>query len=121
MAAPRPPGWPSVLPRIVTHDVAGLVAFLKHTFAASGEVHSGRPCELAIGDSIVLISGGAQRELMSAFLYVYVDDVDATHARATAAGAITLEAPLDTPYGDRRAMLRDAWGNLWQIAAYRPR
>ena len=47
---------------------------------------------------------------------MYVDDADATYDRAVDAGAITLEAPLDTPYGDRRAMVRDPFGNVFQIA-----
>ncbi|MCA3871704.1 MAG: VOC family protein, partial [Burkholderia sp.] len=28
------------------------------------------------------------------------------------------EAPADMPYGDRRAMVKDAWGNVWQIATH---
>jgi len=32
------------------------------------------------------------------------------------AGAVSVEAPFDTPYGDRRAMVRDPFGNLFQIA-----
>ena len=36
--------------------------------------------------------------------------------RALDAGAVSLEAPLDTPYGDRRAMVQDAFGNVFQIA-----
>jgi PhnB protein len=32
------------------------------------------------------------------------------------AGALSLEAPSDTPYGDRRGMEKDSWGNTWQIA-----
>jgi PhnB protein len=27
-----------------------------------------------------------------------------------------VEEPLDTPYGDRRAMVRDPFGNVFQIA-----
>jgi len=27
-----------------------------------------------------------------------------------------LQEPLDTPYGDRRAMVRDPFGNIFQIA-----
>jgi uncharacterized glyoxalase superfamily protein PhnB len=23
------------------------------------------------------------------------------------------------PYGDRRAMVKDAWGNIWQIATHK--
>jgi hypothetical protein len=32
------------------------------------------------------------------------------------AGATTIEAPRDTPYGDRRAMVRDPYGSMYQIA-----
>jgi PhnB protein len=67
-----------------------------------------------------MISNGAGvREPMPAFLYVYVENVDETYRRAVDAGAESLELPADLPYGDRRAMLRDAWGNLWQIASRR--
>jgi PhnB protein len=72
---------------------------------------------MQIGESIVMVSdGGGQREAMPAFLYVYVEDADRTYRRAVTAGATSIEEPIDMPYGDRRAMVRDAWGNLWQIA-----
>jgi uncharacterized glyoxalase superfamily protein PhnB len=32
------------------------------------------------------------------------------------AGVEVLEEPRSTPYGDKRAMVKDLWGNLWQIA-----
>jgi uncharacterized glyoxalase superfamily protein PhnB len=47
---------------------------------------------------------------------VYVDDADDTFQRAVDAGAQVLEEPLDTPYGDRRAIVRDPFGNTLQIA-----
>jgi uncharacterized glyoxalase superfamily protein PhnB len=56
---------------------------------------------------------------MPAFLYVYVDDSDSTYKRALLAGATSLEEPADMPYGDRRAMVRDRWGNTWQIATHK--
>jgi uncharacterized glyoxalase superfamily protein PhnB len=55
---------------------------------------------------------------MPAFLYVYVDDIDATYKRALEAGAVSLEEPWDTPYGDRRGMVQDPCGNVWQIATH---
>jgi uncharacterized glyoxalase superfamily protein PhnB len=55
---------------------------------------------------------------MLAFLYVYVDDVDATYQRALKAGAVSIEDPRNVPYGDRRAMVKDPFGNDWQIATY---
>src|SRR5262249_3110481 len=65
--------------------------------------------------SVVLVTAAGDREVFPAFLYVYVGDADAVYARALAAGATSLEEPFDTPYGDRRAMVRDPFGNVWQI------
>lgn len=106
----------SVTPRIVVDDVLGQVRFLRDVFGAAGEVVDGRPVELLIGDSLVMISGSDEREAFPAFLYVYVVDADAVHSRAVDAGATTIEAPFDTPYGDRRAMVKDPWDNTFQIA-----
>ncbi len=77
------------------------------------------PSQIRIGDSIVMVSGVGPRDAMPSFLYVYVDDTDATYKRALEAGAVTLEEPSDMPYGDRRAMVKDPCGNDWQIATYR--
>lgn len=116
----KPPGWPTVAPRVITADVEGLVAFLRRTFDAAGETHPGRPAELRIGDSVLLVSdGGGVREAAPAFLYIYVPDADETWRRAVDAGARTIEPPADMPYGDRRAMVEDPAGNLWQIATFR--
>ena len=71
---------------------------------------------MKIGDSIVMVSGAGVRDTVTAFLYVYVDDADATYQRALEAGAHSLEEPMDLPYGDRRGMVRDPWNNIWQIA-----
>ena len=77
MSQSKPIGWPSVMPRIFTSDVAGLTAFLRTVFGAEGELRSGAPTEIRIGDSIILISdGGGVREAMPAFLYVYVENAD---------------------------------------------
>jgi uncharacterized glyoxalase superfamily protein PhnB len=112
---PRP-GFHTVTPRLVVADVAAQVAFLRTVFGAVGEVPEGRPAEIRIGDSLVLVSAADVGAACPAFLYVYVDDADAAYRRALAAGAVGLEAPFDTPYGDRRGMVRDPFGNVWQIA-----
>ncbi len=113
-------GFHSVTPRIVVADAAALVAFLRAVFDASGDSHADRPAEIRIGDSLVMVTPAGARELFPAFLYVYVDDADAAYRRALLAGALSLEEPLDTPYGDRRAMVRDPFGNVWQIAHVLP-
>jgi uncharacterized glyoxalase superfamily protein PhnB len=118
MAKSQPEGWHTVTPRIVVRDPARLVTFIRDVFGASGECHAERPAEMRIGDSVVMVSGDRHRDPMPAFLYVYVDDADVTYRRALAAGAASLEEPADMPYGDRRGMVRDEWGNTWQIASH---
>jgi PhnB protein len=114
-----PAGWHTVTPRIVSHDAERLVEFLQNVFGATGEYRQAAPSVVTIGDSVVMISAAGDRRPMPAFLYVYVDDTDATYRRALDAGARSLEAPSDMPYGDRRCMVEDRWGNIWQIATYR--
>lgn len=63
-----------------------------------------------------MVSGTAERDPVPASLYVYVDEADATYRRAMASGVAGLEEPAHMPYGDRRGMVRDAWGSTWQIA-----
>ncbi|MFI5313117.1 MAG: VOC family protein [Candidatus Dormibacteria bacterium] len=107
-------------PRMVVADVAAEVEFLRAVFGASGEAHPDRPAEIRIGDALVMVSPSGEREPFPAFLYVYVDDADLAYSRALAAGAVSIEPPLDTPYGDRRAMVRDPCGNVFQIAHRSP-
>jgi uncharacterized glyoxalase superfamily protein PhnB len=97
-------------------DVSAQVDFLRLVFNATGSVESGRPAEIAVGDSLIMVSPTTERHPFPAFLYVYVADADAAFERALAAGATTLEPPINTPYGDRRAMVRDPFGNVFQIA-----
>jgi PhnB protein len=112
----KPEGWHTVTPRIIVPDATGLIAFIKDVFDAEGDERPQAPAELRIGDSIVMVSSAGVRERMTACLYLYVANADATYERAIRAGAFSMEAPLDTPYGDRRGMVRDKWGNTWQIA-----
>jgi PhnB protein len=116
MASTPPAGVGSVTPRMFVADPRAQVEFLRVVFDAVGDVHPDRPAEIRIGDSLVMVSSADAREPFPAFLYVYVDDVDSTHRRALDAGATSLEEPLVTPYGDRRAMVRDRFGNVYQIA-----
>jgi PhnB protein len=101
---------------MVVSDVMAGVEFLRVVFDATGEVVSGRPAEMRIGDSLVMVTPAGERDLFPAFVYVYVDDAEEAYRRAVAAGAMSLEEPFDTPYGDRRAMVRDPFGNVFQIA-----
>jgi len=116
-----PPGWNTVTPRIAVSDPVGLAAFVRRVFGAAGEDQRNRPTVLRIGDSQIMIGDASVRARSTAFLYVYVADVDAVFRRAVDAGARSVEEPSSLPYGDRRAMVEDPWGNSWQIATHERR
>lgn len=51
-------------------------------------------------------------------LYVYVSDVDAMFARATAAGATSTGPPSNMPWGDRMCSVTDPEGHMWAFATF---
>jgi PhnB protein len=106
----------TIIPRVFVTDPRAAVDFLRTVFDAQGEFATGRPADVRIGDARILVSDASERDAFPAFLYIYVADTDHTYAQAMAAGATSMETPRDTPYGDRRAMVRDPFGNIYQIA-----
>jgi uncharacterized glyoxalase superfamily protein PhnB len=66
---------------------------------------------LRYGASLVMVSsrrpGGSPFDHGTSCLYVAVDDPDAHHARATAAGARIVQALVDQPYGSREYAASD--------------
>lgn len=119
-AKPIPDGYHTITPRLFVQDADALVQFLKAAFDAAERPRGDKrsPAEMVIGDSIVIVSGAGARPAMPAFLYLYVPDADAVYRNAIAAGAKSIEAPQNTHYGDRRAMVEDPQGNTWQIATH---
>jgi uncharacterized glyoxalase superfamily protein PhnB len=53
-------------------------------------------------------------------VYLVVDDVDALHAAAIAAGGRDVIAPEDTGWGSRRARVLDPEGYEWSFGTYAP-
>jgi uncharacterized glyoxalase superfamily protein PhnB len=53
-------------------------------------------------------------------VYIVIDDCDAHHARAKAAGARILRPPTDEDYGGRGYTCRDLEGNVWSFGTYDP-
>ncbi|MEO6878703.1 MAG: VOC family protein [Gemmatimonadaceae bacterium] len=119
---PVPSGYHTVSPYLIVPDAPGLFAFLSAAFAAremrrtqtpDGEVLNIEAC---VGDSMIMVvQARAAHDARPASLYLYVPDVDAVHARAVAAGAVSLMEPADMFYGDRSAGVVDASGNHWWI------
>jgi PhnB protein len=51
-------------------------------------------------------------------LHIYVEDVDALHAKALENGATSTREPEDQFYGDRSAGFVDPFGHKWSIATH---
>lgn len=105
-----------------------LIDFLKQAFAAEEvEVHresEGGPIKHAtvrLGDTI-LEMGEAHGPYgpMPTGLHFYVPDVDVAYERALKAGAASISAPADQPYGERGAGVTDPAGNSWFLATPLP-
>ena len=121
----RPDGYHAVTPYLVVDGAARLIDFLEEVFDAEEVERFAAPgnrighAEVRIGDSVVMLGDAhGEHTPMQTIPYVYVDDVDATYQRAVAAGAASVQAPVDQFYGDRSGGVRDPFGNMWWIATH---
>jgi len=122
-----PPGLHTVTPYLLVDGAPKLIEFLEQAFGAVVEMRMPRPenaerimhAEVVIGDSRIELSDATAESAPRRFeLHLYVEDADATYARAIAAGARSLGEPIDQPYGDREAGVADPFGNYWYIATH---
>jgi uncharacterized glyoxalase superfamily protein PhnB len=131
MMADEPTTTATVFPAMGYADAPRAVRWLQDAFGFEAKaVHEGEDgtsahAELRHGNGIVMF--GSHRDepgnpwARNDFgVYVVVDDVDAHHARAKAAGAAIVTPPRDTPYGSREYAARDCEGRLWSFGTYRP-
>ncbi|GII03768.1 VOC family protein [Planobispora takensis] len=73
--------------------------------------------ELVVGTGMIMLGAG---DPAGPGVYIAVDDPDAHHDRAVAAGArVTMELT-DQSYGSREYACEDPEGNLWYFGTYRP-
>lgn len=127
---PVPKGYTTLTTYLVAQDADGLIDFVKKTFDGEELFRSGPGsegglhAEVRIGDSMLMIGGGAAgmkwsgTPMPSAF-HIYVPNCDSTYARALEAGATSVHGPTDQAYGERSATVKDATGNFWYIATYK--
>ena len=120
-----PPNYHTVTPYLTSRHSAQVIAFLKSTFDAQEMFRMNRPdgtvghAEMRVGDSMVMLGDVMDGQPpMTAMLYVYVKDVDATFKRAVQAGGTVVREPATQFYGDRHGAVTDPAGNAWWIATH---
>jgi len=122
---PIPKGYHSITPALNQADAAQTIDFCKKAFGAKEIMRMPGPngkimhAELQIGDSIVMLNDAMQEPPQPAGLFLYVQDVDKTFAKAIKAGATELMAVQDMFWGDRFGRVMDPSGNRWGIATHR--
>jgi uncharacterized glyoxalase superfamily protein PhnB len=119
----KPEGYNSVSPYLVVSDAAATLAFLQRVFGAQPLRHfagdGGRVmhAEVRLDDTtIMLADGGEHFPPVPSHVHVYVPDGDATYSRALAAGATSVQEPVQKGDEDKRGGIRDAGGITWWIA-----
>ena len=115
-------GFTTVTPYVWVPD-RGLADFLIRTFDAVETRVDDNPGhgihrELRIGSSMLMIgeTGRPDVPARSQAFHVFVDDADATFAKALTAGAMSIGEPEDRHYGERAGFVIDPYGNHWYIA-----
>jgi len=111
----------AVTPYITVHKPAELIDFVTQSFSAIEHLRAtgsagGMHDEVSIGDSLVMIGGAEHIDPMPTAIHLYVADVDPAYERALKAGATSLMAVADQPYGERSGAVEDVHGNRWYIA-----
>ena len=127
----KPSGYHSITPSLIIQGAAGAIAFYKEAFGAVEighrmEMPGGKigHAEIKIGDSVIMLAdehpemgargprsiGGSPVSIV-----LYVEDVDALSARATAVGAKVTRPVADQFYGDRAGSFEDPFGHQWHI------
>jgi len=130
-----PEGVGNVVPYLCIRGAAKAIEYYKAAFGA--EVMSKMPmgdnlighADLRIGSARVYLADempgwGAVKSPTSlkgtsANIHLWVEDCDATFARALAAGAKVAMPLTDQFWGDRYGMVRDPFGHVWAISSHK--
>jgi uncharacterized glyoxalase superfamily protein PhnB len=119
----KPPDYTTAAPYLIVDGAGGTIDFLKEVLGATelrrfpDEAGRLRHAEVRIGDTVVMLADGVEGwPPQPAHVHVYVADVDATYARALAAGATSVQEPVKKDDEDKRGGVKDAGGTTWWIA-----
>src|SRR5262245_33671372 len=126
---------PDIYPSLCYADALAAIAWLCKAFGFTERLVVPGPngtvmhSELSLGNAVIMVGSPhsergfvplrGKRESSQA-LSVHVDDPDAHHARAVAAGAAITRPLRDEEYGSRGYMATDPEGHQWYFGTYRP-
>lgn len=133
--SPIPDTYRRITPCLIVEGAAKAIDFYREVFGATERMRFPGPggtvahAELVVGDSVLIVEDASPHLGTAAppagglagspvFQFVYVEDVDATVARAAELGATVKRPATDQFYGDRDAFVIDPFGHGWTIASH---
>ena len=119
----KPESYNTASPYLIVADAAGTIKFLQEVFAATvlrqfpdadGQLMH---AEVRIDDTVVMLADSTSDwPPVPSYVHVYVPNVDATYAKALAAGATSVQEPTKKDDEDKRGGVKDVGGTTWWIA-----
>jgi uncharacterized glyoxalase superfamily protein PhnB len=108
----------TVIPELAYADVGGAAAWLETAFGFTVRVRiANHRIQMNVGDGAIVLTerrGGEDDGVDVAHsVMVRVEDAQAHHDRAKAAGARILREPTDFFYGERQYNVQDVGGHFW--------
>ena len=129
---PIPAGYHTVSPSLTCRGADRAIEFYKKALGAQELFRMASPdgkvghAELQIGDSRIFVNDEfpemgavAPSGPSGTYLFLYVEDVDATFNRAIAAGARSEMPVQDQFWGDRYGKFIDPFGHRWGVATHK--
>lgn len=119
----------TIIPTFRYDDPRAAITFLKDAFGFEEHaVHEQdgviAHAELKLGDAYIMLSGPRDGNdglvYGGSTTYIVIEEPDAHHARAVAAGAEIVRPLIDTDYGSRDYAAKDPGGNVWSFGTYAP-
>lgn len=109
----------SVVPVLAYPDVVAAAEWIERAFGFHVRLRIGdHRIQLTYGDGAVILSDarGSSSRPIGHSLLVRVEDVDAHHARAAAAGARIVSPPETYEFGERQYTAEDPAGHAWTLS-----
>jgi uncharacterized glyoxalase superfamily protein PhnB len=117
----------TVLPHVVYRDLPNAIAWLIRVFGFAEHYRYGNPtsgAQLFLGTAFVMLHQpaadlpSAQRTFGPQTLTIFIEDVEQHCAKAKTEGAVILEEPRETVYGEFQYDAQDCEGHRWLFSRH---
>jgi len=120
---PIPTQYQTVIPYLIINNALDFLDFMQNLFDAeivSKHMHNETTlmhAELKVGNATIMCgAASAEWQPLNSSLFIYVDDADASYAKALELGCTSIMELSNQNYG-RTCGVKDVYGNIWWITS----